>query len=286
MYKLLALDMVDTFLDSNNTILEPVEQGIRRLLHRGIEVTLASGRFPASLWLHARFLGMRFPLIALNGGALVDPISGTPMETFPIASDTAVEIARFAKSKGMYLQFYGYNTLYVAELNDFNRKWPLKNVVRNPDKKLTFNNYRGQANSIGVLPVEDLEKYLSTKKPKMLKAVIIDEDLELVDRVYEEMKTWPDLAVTRTGEGRFDINGKNVSKKTTLEYICKKRGIAPEEVVAAGHLENDLEMIRWAGLGIAMGDADPMVKKYAGIVTDTSDEGGIARAIQRIFAAG
>lgn len=284
MYKLLALDMEDTFLDSRKVILEPVEQGIRQLLHKGIDVTFASGRFPASLWLHAKFLGLRFPLIALNGAALVDPIAGTPLENFPLESEISVKIANFAAEQGLYLQFYGYNTLFVEELNEFNRQWPLKNVVMNPDKELTFDNYRGQANSIGLLSVKNLARYVADKKAKMLKAVIIDKNEHRADKAYEEMRTWPELTVTRTGLTRFDINGRNISKKTTLEYICNKRGISSEEVVAAGYFDNDIEMIRWAGLGIAMGDAHQEVKQAADFITDTNDRAGIARAISEIFS--
>ena len=57
MYKLLVLDMDDTFLDSRKVILQPVEEGIRKLLSHDIDVTLASGRFPASVWLHGKYLG-------------------------------------------------------------------------------------------------------------------------------------------------------------------------------------------------------------------------------------
>lgn len=283
MYKLLVLDMEDTFLDSKKTVLAPVEQGIRELIYTGTDVTFASGRFPASLWLHARFLGMKFPLVALNGGALTDPVSGSPIKTFPIETDTALKIARFAKERDLYLQFYGYNTLFVEELNEFNREWPLKNVVKNPDKALTFNNYRGQVNSIGLSEAGDFEVFLKDGGPEVLKAVIVAKDEGEADEAFAQMSACNKIAVTRTGDLRFDINGGNISKKTTLEYICNERGIARDEVAAAGYFDNDLEMIEWAGLGIAMGNAHEEVKRAAGLITDTNDRAGIARAIERIF---
>ena len=283
MYRLLALDMDGTLLNKQKVITPKVKEEIRRLVFKGVFVTLASGRFPPSVWLHANFLGLNFPLIALNGAIILDPVTGEKRTGIPIPADVARKLAIFAEQKKAYIHFYGYHTLYVEQLNEMNRAWPLANVVVDPYKELTEDRYREQVNMIQVYPVGRLSDFLADNRTPVYKATVIHDNPESAREMYEELRTWNELTVSMTGKRRFDINANGVSKKAALQKICEQHSISAEEVVAVGDYDNDVDMLQWAGLGIALENGSELAKKAAKVVTKSNEEDGVAVAIQTYF---
>ena len=86
--------------------------------------------------------------------------------------------------------------------------------------------------------------------------------------------------VTRWHPGGVDIIAKGGGKRTAVERYCQLQGWKPEEIIAFGDSENDLEMLRFAGIGVALGNAEPEVKAAADYVTDDIDCNGVAKALQ------
>ena len=284
MYKLLVLDMDGTLLNSHKWVTASVQTAIRALVASGRCVTIASGRFPASAWLHSKYLMMNFPLVALNGAAIVDPVLGSSLDTSELPMILAVRIAELVRMYKSYVHFYGYHTLFVESLNEMNRTWPLANVVRHPWLEPNDKNYRMQKYAIQVEAVGDLVRFSgSRKRSQILKASVIDQDLDKLEILYALLKGWPDVFVYRTGRHRFDINFHGVSKQSALEKLCNDWGIRSKEVVAVGDSENDMEMIKWAGLGVAMGNGDAAIQKAADVVTETNDADGVAEVIHKFF---
>ncbi|GGF69505.1 haloacid dehalogenase [Paenibacillus albidus] len=282
MYKLLALDMDGTLLNPDKILTEETKRSIQALMQAGTAVTIASGRFPASVWLHARAAGMNFPLVALNGAVTLDTATGSLLAGLPLAAADALGLARTVQEAGAYVQFYGYNTLFVPELNEFNIRWPLANVVVQPDRELTEENYSEQTGLIQVEPMNgNIEVFVQTTAEPMYKAAVISDDQTVLNRLLYTLQESGRFQLTRTGSRRFDVNAAGVSKHYALEQLCSERGIASSEVAAAGDYDNDIEMLRWAGLGIAMGNAKPHIQTIAQVVTGSNTEDGVAQAIKR-----
>lgn len=283
MYKLLALDMDDTLLDDNRILTETVKNSLQKLIFKDREVTLASGRFPASLWLHAKHIGIKTPLVALNGGAIVDPVTGEAIKINYLDNKISLKISDYIAKKKSYVQFYGYNILFVKELNEENRLWPLKNVVISPNMQLSYNNYRNQVNYIQVKEVGSIRDFLSMHDTQIIKATVLDNNVDLVETLYSEMCEWSEITITRTGQKRFDINPSGVSKKTALEEICNQLNIKSSEVVAVGDYDNDIEMLKWAGYGVAMENGNENVKRTAQYITARNTEDGVAKLVNTMI---
>ena len=86
--------------------------------------------------------------------------------------------------------------------------------------------------------------------------------------------------VTRWHPGGVDIIAKGGGKRTAVAEYCRRQGWKPEEIIAFGDSENDLEMLRYAGIGVALGNAEPEVKEAADYVTDDIDDDGVAKALR------
>jgi Cof subfamily protein (haloacid dehalogenase superfamily) len=277
--RLLALDMDGTLLDGDKRITDEVRRALAAYLGHGGLLTIASGRFPASVWLHARELEMNVPLIALNGAVMLDQQTGGLLQGTPIEADSLISLIRLVQERGAYVHLYGCNELYVERLNEMNARWPLANVVVIPGRELTESNYREQTSLIRVIPVGDLASFAGSDPRPVYKATVICDNPGLIDELLDELAVRNAFALTRTGRRRFDVNASGVSKRTALELLCRERGIRPEEVAAIGDYDNDIEMLRWAGLGIAMGNAEERVKRVARAVTGSNRENGVARAV-------
>jgi hypothetical protein len=92
--------------------------------------------------------------------------------------------------------------------------------------------------------------------------------------------SWSTLEITNSHPCNLELNPKGISKASGMRKVCELLGITMSEVVAMGDSMNDLSMIRAAGLGVAMGNAQDGVKAAADLVTATNDEHGVAKVIR------
>ncbi|UQZ83266.1 Sugar phosphatase YidA [Paenibacillus konkukensis] len=283
MYRLLILDMDGTLLNRSKIVTPAVRLSLETLIGKGVKVTIASGRFPASVWLHGQHIGMNCPLIALNGAVILDAATGRCLHGYPLRPDAALHAAKLAAEAGVYIHFYGYNRLYVEALNAMNAVWPLANVVRREDAALTWDNYRSQAELIEVQPVGSLAKFAETAEAPLYKATVISDRADALNSLYDELRSGGEFVLTRTGTRRFDINASGVSKRSAAELICRMQGIIAEETAAIGDYDNDVEMLSWAGLGIAMANGSEAAKQAAAALTAGNEEDGVALAVEKYF---
>ena len=103
---------------------------------------------------------------------------------------------------------------------------------------------------------------------------ITEEETQILESVAGK------CVVTRWHPGGVDIIAKGGGKRTAVERYCRMQGWMPEEIIAFGDSENDLEMLQFAGIGVALGNAEPEVKAAADYVTDDIDDDGVAKALQ------
>lgn len=106
-------------------------------------------------------------------------------------------------------------------------------------------------------------------------------DLEEIERLRELLKTRESIEITRSAPINIEISLKGISKETGVRRVCELLGITMDQVMAVGDNLNDQRLIRAAGLGVAMGNGDDELKQIADVVTETNEEDGVAKAIER-----
>lgn len=114
-----------------------------------------------------------------------------------------------------------------------------------------------------------------------LKFGFYTEEPEKLRLVRTTLSEWGVLEITNSHPNNLELNPKGISKASGVLEVCKLLGIGMSEVIAVGDSLNDIAMIREAGLGVAMGNAQDEVKAVADAVTATNDEDGVARVIQQ-----
>ncbi|MNC28309.1 Sugar phosphatase YidA [compost metagenome] len=167
-----------------------------------------------------------------------------------------------------------------------NQRWPLNNVVVRANRELNEVNYRDQTRLISVKDVGgDFHSFLQNTHEVIYKAAVICQDQLVCEQLFQELQNQECFELSRTGNLRFDVNAQGITKRKALETLCELHTIGKEEVAAAGDYDNDLDMLQWAGLGIAMGNAAQHVQKLAKVVTTSNQDDGVAEAIHSYLLA-
>lgn len=107
------------------------------------------------------------------------------------------------------------------------------------------------------------------------------EDDEVRETIREELALNHSLEVTNSSETNIEVNAAGINKAAAIRKVCRRLNITMDEVMTVGDSLNDLAMIKEAGIGVAMGNAQQAVKKAADWVTDTNEQDGVAKAIEK-----
>lgn len=265
-YKLIAIDMDGTLLNSQNTINKRTRDAILRAGDKGVYVVLATGRLMTSAINYSSKINLKRPIISSNGAVIIDENKNIIFEKH-IDPGRIENIAHIADKNDVYYHFYGkdsfYSNKYVEDIIKFYN--PADSLE---EEKIKFNLYNH---------IEDILK----KDIDIYKFIFIDEDRKKLYKLREELKEVEDINICSSWSNNVEIMEKDVSKGNSLKYLCEKLNIHRNEIIAVGDNENDLSMLNFAGLGVSMGNAKENVKSVADIITSTNDEDGVAEIIEK-----
>lgn len=270
-YKLLALDIDGTVLNSRGEISPRVAGAIARARHAGMLVTLATGRNIRAVMPVAQALQISAPLVVNNGALVIAPESGRIMLHRPLPSAVATRAVQL-------LQRLGFIT-YASQCNLTGPDLFYEQAPTVPEQACLMGR-----EPHAVRRVSDLAGAVAAMET--LKVMVLDRSpaVEAARRYLARHLTGEHtLLVTpeMPGYSLLEVSAHGVNKATGLERLTALNGISPHEVVAIGDNFNDLEMLRFAGLGVAMGNAPDPVKQVANIITAANDEDGVAQFLEQ-----
>ena len=258
--KLIAMDMDDTLLNEQHQISQENKEAIRRATERGVAVTIATGRMFCSTLAFAQHLGIKVPLINYNGAMVRDTLTGKTLFHRPIDRETAASVAALFRERGWYLQKHIDDVLYVAELNENSR-------------------YYSDYVKAEAIPLGN-EFYTMSEAPTKLLSLADQPLLDEIRGVVEER--WGDRINAASSRTRYlEMVDAGVNKGEALAFLADYLGIRREEVMAIGDGMNDVAMIQYAGIGVAMGNAKAAVQASADYVTASNSQDGVAEAIEK-----
>lgn len=260
--KLVAIDLDDTLLDSGLKIADECAKAIQAVREKGIIVTLATGRMFSSALPYAKELKVDVPLITYQGALVKNSESEEVIYFQPVPSDLAKEVISFFRTAQVHYHSYFDDKLYMESLTE---------------QGLTY------ANLVGVEAhlTKDLLQDVVEKEALKIMAVIENEALLLDLELALKQRYGTKLNITRSKPHYLEISNNKANKGDALAVVANHYNVKREEVLAIGDSYNDLDMIEWAGIGVAMGNARNVVKEAADYVTKTNEEHGVAEALYR-----
>jgi hypothetical protein len=259
-YRLLALDVDGTLVDGSLQITLRTRQAIGAAIAGGVHVTLASGRLFHQVRVFAKDLGIREPLICNQGALVIDPLSSELLYECTVPRPVADEFMTYVLAQGWDLCVYAREHLYAHALT--------------PEVQVL----------IDLAPAGQEVRWLADLDESVelvqLLVIVQPERAALVERSLKE-RFGPRLSVVRSFSHFVEASNPAVSKGKGLAFLAERLGVSRAETMAIGDQDNDVAMIAWAGLGVAMGNASAACKAAADYVTADVSADGAAWAIER-----
>ena len=264
--RLLVLDIDGTMMDESNLIRDSVKQAIASVQRRGVAVVLATGRlFQSSLPAYDS-IASTLPLICCEGALIRERNNGFVHRHWtldPYVLEQILDCTERLSLNGRFsVHFYIQDNVYVSNLNDATTRY-------------------FEGSKVEPIVVSDLRQLLNQPTTKV---VLLSEDVQVI----EELSRWLKNSNARTGVKQYksltllELFHPDVSKRLAVSYLAEEiMLLRPENVMAIGDDPTDIELLQYAGVGVAMGNAPAAVKAAADWVTTNIEEDGVARAVER-----
>lgn len=258
-YKLVALDVDGTLLNDEHVMTDRTRDTVMEAARQGIDIVLCTGRGPKSTIPFMEEMGLGGYVISHNGAVTVEVKTRNVIHQFGMDIPKLTPYMDYCREHGVHFDVNTAFGMYVENVEK------LAGPVR-----YMYENYL-------TLP-SNLPSWEELEGP-VVKLTAFGEADDM-DRVYAEWAKWtPDFNVLQSGEYFIDIMHPEASKGNALKELAAKRGIKQEEILAIGNYYNDITMLTFAGMGIAMDNSPVEVKAAANEVTVSNNEDGVHEAL-------
>lgn len=272
--KLLVLDVDGTLFGSDGKVSMSSIEAMKKVQEKGITIMLASGRDYSSLPLD-QLKDVDIPyVITCNGSAAYKTDTKEALYEECLDTEEMLEVFAYVLERGIHLNVQMNGGNYTEK--------KCQSYIRN----MAVPDYVKEVLDETCEPVDDIVEFVRKNKVDILKVTLnfqMKEDGEYLNReeVNQYLKKLPDIHVVDGGFANLEFNKAGVSKASGIRFMSKYLGIPKEDIMAIGDSENDIEMLKEAGLGIAMGNARDEVIAVADAVTAPNDEDGVTKAIEK-----
>ncbi|MCP8968016.1 Cof-type HAD-IIB family hydrolase [Ectobacillus ponti] len=261
-YKMIVLDLDDTLLRDDHTISARTKEALMTAQEQGVKVVLASGRPTYAMRAIAKELRLQEYgsfILSFNGAKIINCQTDEELFNSTLSPEMAHRLYDLSRREDVWIQTY-VNDAIVTEAN---------------------NQYTEIEGVITGMPIVEVQSFHDAVREPVVK-VLMMEDPERLAAVEKKLQDElaGELSVMRSKPFFLEFTEAGVTKGTSLSHLIGQLGITREEVIAMGDSYNDLAMIEFAGLGVAMGNAPDDIKEQADYVTDTNMNDGVAKVVE------
>ena len=271
--KLIAFDLDGTLLTTDKELSPANEAALRRAAEAGVELVPATGRFFEAIPEAVRALPSVHYAITMNGAQVWDVRAGRALLRAEIPWRRAVEAMAYLDTLPVIYDCYMDNWGWMTQAHyDVAGDYAANRHVAEMIRRIRT-------------PVPDLRAHVAQLGHDVQKIQLFFRDPEPRARAMEDLPTrFPDLSVTSSVPRNIELNSLDAQKGLGLRRLAAHLGIDLADTVAFGDGLNDASMLRLAGVGVAMANADPAARAAADLLTASNDEDGVARALNRLLA--
>ena len=264
MYKLIAIDMDGTLLREDKSVSERTKNAIKLAKEKRVYVVIATGRpiDGVSRYLEELdMLGENDYVLSYNGGLVLKTKSREVVSKTALTGADLHYLHNLSKELGVNIHaFSEVHGLMTPKNSKYTEVEANINGIR-----ITINDYSDIEDDHSII------KVMMIDEPEVLQKAIDN----LPKEVYEK------YTVVRSAPFFLEFLNKKVNKGTGVELLAKHLNIKQEEIMTFGDAGNDLDMIVYAGMGVAMANAFDEVKEAANYITDSNENDGVAKAIEK-----
>ncbi len=264
-YKLIALDVDGTIRSHDRPTSERTRRAIQSVKDEGAIVTIATGRSYKSGASAASDVNLTVPIVTFQGAHVADPRTGEVLWHVPLTYDmTSAVLDALREWSGIQAAGYLGDEIFVTELTDWARAY-------------------GERTGVGVRVV-DSDEFTS----RSMSRIVAHGEEEVIERLERSLNNRfdGDMYVTRSLPYFCEILNPNGGKDKALDWLCEYLGIGTDRTIAFGNGYNDVQMLEWAGMSVAVGDAVDEVLEIADVVAPPMEEDGVAQVLNDLLEKG
>jgi len=265
-FPVVVTDVDGTLLNSKRELSPFTAKTLGRYLSWGGRIILATGKLYPSIEGVCRQLRLKDRQIIGNGTVLVDPVGGGKQVISHLDALSVKRIEAVLNEMGIPFVYYRAEAILYR-------------------KGLLGPEYLKILHQFGEDYVRPTKSDFSQDIPDVIKILSFVSEMETERRLRRIVSgTCPGIRVIRTTSYYLEYMNTGISKAQGLEKILEKLGIGMQSVIAFGDEENDIEILKLAGIGVAVGNASPQTKKAADYVVESNDEDGVARFLRNFLS--
>jgi len=264
MIKLIALDMDGTLLNAQKEVSERNYEAIQAAKKAGIKVVLASGRPLQGLQAYLDQLGLTGKddyVVSYNGSLVQRVACGEVLHKTSLKGSDAKEIFKISQQLGVFIHAFSVTQGLITH------------------KHNTWTNLEASLNG---LEVNEIDFNNIADDDDIIKIMMVAEEKDLtiaINNLPEHLKT--QYTVVQSAPFFLEFLHPSSNKGIAVERLCQELTLSPEQVMCVGDAENDHAMLKFAGVAVAMENADPATKALASFITKSNLEDGVAFAIEQ-----
>lgn len=264
-YKMIVLDLDDTLLRDDQSISPRTKEALLLAQQEGVKVVLASGRPTYGMkWVAEELELARYGsyILSFNGSKVINCETGEELYSRTLSTESLHRLYDISKREDVGILTYMDDAIIVEEENEF----------ADIEAKLTG------------LPVKIVPSFKEAVDRPAVKALML-KDAERLAEVEKQLQEELDgeLSAMRSKPFFLELTEPGVTKGASLDRLINTMGITAEEVIAVGDSYNDLTMLEFAGLGVAMGNAPDDIKEVADYVAPSNMDDGVAEVVEKFL---
>lgn len=286
MYKFIAIDIDGTLLNSKGQLSARTKDAIRRVSMSGVKVVLTSGRVTSSTKKIAEDVNSDRYIICDNGAIIYDRLEDETLHEAYIDKEVVLNILDKCIENDIYYMVFTTKKIIVKDLKHMALAfYKQRHHCKDEATGISEIVYGGRS------CVEEVEEPIT-------RIIVCDQDRAVYNSIVNKLKMYRevDLMIAPHVSRKKIIDGekeiflsysyaellpKNTNKWSAIENLINKLNIKPHEVIAIGDNFNDIDMIKNAGLGVAMNNGSPVAKEVASVIAPSNDKDGVAVVLER-----
>lgn len=265
-YRLLALDLDGTLLNSKKEITLATRAALAWAAELGVHVVLATGRIVGEAAEFAREICCDDRMVTAGGAAIATASDERILESWAMPCEIGAQAVAAVQDLPVRVMIYVGDKIYINPFSD-------RDFVQN---------YRVEGFHANKVVLDDIAGAIRAQRLDVTKVYAIGARADL-DKALQTIRQLPGITITSSGRDNFEVMPAGVDKGTALIRLGEMLGITSDEMAAIGDSDNDAAMLRTVGMPVAMGNADPSIKKLARHITADCDHDGAAQAVYYLF---
>jgi Cof subfamily protein (haloacid dehalogenase superfamily) len=271
-YKLLVSDMDGTLLNDDKQLSEKDIQTIKKLPDFGIQFAIATGRHDSMIKSYLKHLHLDVPVISCNGAMVREPFSGQVLLSEALPKEQSLNVIDICKARKVDFHIYGHDSIFGENLSHKMLYYDGLNQTLPPEERT----------KLAIVP--DCRDLVMHGSESLYKFILISERNNDPSPIIDRIAEIDGLTACQSMPKLCDVMKAGISKAYALQKLSESLGVKRNEIAAIGDQLNDIDLIAYAGLGIAVSNAEEALKEKADRVTQaTNNEDAVSEAIERFL---